>query len=394
MKSIITDDRFEDVELSAPERSRYARHLTIPDVGMDGQRRLKAARVLCIGAGGLGSPVALYLAAAGVGRIGLVDFDTVDFSNLQRQILHGTSDVGRSKLDSAADSLREINPEVSLDLYPEAFTSDNARAIAEPYDLIIDGTDNFQTRYLSNDLAVLTGKPNVYGSIFRFEGQVSVFAPGLGGPCYRCLFPEPPEPGMVPSCAEGGVLGVLPGIVGCLQANEAIKLILGLGDPLVGRLVHFDALRMRFREFELKRDSDCPVCGENPTVTELIDYEEFCGVGRGEVDAEADGIPEITVQQLQQRFAQSEPFVLVDVREPQEHAICRLPDAVLIPLGQLAERMAELDRDAEIVVHCKAGVRSAKAIELLLEGGYKNVCHVAGGINAWSREIDPSVPLY
>ena len=395
--SILPPDRLEGLELAPAELSRYARHLTIPDVGVEGQKRLKGARVLCIGAGGLGSPVSLYLAAAGIGRIGMVDFDVVDFSNLQRQILHGTSDVGRPKLDSAAETLREINPEVELDLYRERFTSETAREIAEPYDLIIDGTDNFQTRYLSNDLAVLTGKPNVYGSIFRFEGQVSVFAPHLGGPCYRCLFPEPPEPGMVPSCAEGGVIGVLPGIVGSLQANEAIKLILGIGESLVGRLVHFDALRFRFREFQLKRDPQCPVCGENPTVTDLIDYDEFCGVGptaQAEAEEAAAHLTEITVHQLKDRLAQPEPFTLVDVREPEEHTICHLPDAVLIPLGELAERLDELDRDAEIVVHCKAGGRSAKALELLMTNGFNNACHVAGGINAWSREVDESVPLY
>lgn len=395
MDSIIPEDRLEAVSLSSSERGRYARHLTIPDVGLEGQRRLKAARVLCIGAGGLGSPVAMYLAAAGVGRIGIVDFDEVDFTNLQRQILHGTSDVGRPKLDSAGDTLREINPEVQLDFYRERFTSETARQIAEPYDLIIDGTDNFQTRYLSNDLAVLTGKPNVYGSIFRFEGQVSVFAPKLGGPCYRCLFPEPPEPGMVPSCAEGGVIGVLPGIVGCLQANEAIKLILGLGESLAGRLVHFDALRFRFREFQLRRDPQCPVCGENPTVTELIDYDAFCGVGRGETSTSETMLPEITVHDLKARMEdEADQFVLVDVREPNEAEICRIPDAILIPLGELADRLHELDRDSDIVIHCKGGVRSAKALELLLDNGFENASHVAGGITAWSKEIDPSVPTY
>lgn len=394
MPTLIPIERLaETPDLSSAEKSRYARHISIPDVGGEGQKRLKAARVLCIGAGGLGSPVAMYLVAAGVGRLGLVDPDVVDFSNLQRQILHGTSDVGRSKLDSAADTLREINPEVQIDRFPVKFTKDNAREIAAPYDVIVDGTDNFQTRYLSNDLAVLTGKPNVYGSIFRFEGQVSVFAPHLGGPCYRCLFPEPPDPGTVPSCAEGGVLGVLPGIVGCLQANEAIKLILGIGEPLTGRLLHFDALKMRFREFQLRRDPQCPVCGENPTVTELIDYDDFCGIGRGEREKNAR-LPEISVQDLKRRFAEPAPFILVDVREPSEFEICRLPDAVLIPLGQLAGRLHELDREAEIVVHCKAGSRSAKAIELLLESGFENVRHVAGGINAWSKEVDPSVPLY
>lgn len=395
MDSIIPEDRLEAVSLSSSERGRYARHLTIPDVGLEGQRRLKAARVLCIGAGGLGSPVAMYLAAAGVGRIGIVDFDEVDFTNLQRQILHGTSDVGRPKLDSAGDTLREINPEVQLDFYRERFTSETARKIAEPYDLIIDGTDNFQTRYLSNDLAVLTGKPNVYGSIFRFEGQVSVFAPKLGGPCYRCLFPEPPEPGMVPSCAEGGVIGVLPGIVGCLQANEAIKLILGLGESLAGRLVHFDALRFRFREFQLRRDPQCPVCGENPTVTELIDYDAFCGVGRGETSTSETMLPEITVHDLKARMEdEADQFVLVDVREPNEAEICRIPDAILIPLGELADRLHELDRDSDIVIHCKGGVRSAKALELLLDNGFENASHVTGGITAWSKEIDPSVPTY
>lgn len=395
MDSIIPEDRLEAVSLSSSERGRYARHLTIPDVGLEGQRRLKAARVLCIGAGGLGSPVAMYLAAAGIGRIGIVDFDEVDFTNLQRQILHGTSDVGRPKLDSAGDTLREINPEVQFDFYHERFTSETARKIAEPYDLIIDGTDNFQTRYLSNDLAVLTGKPNVYGSIFRFEGQVSVFAPKLGGPCYRCLFPEPPEPGMVPSCAEGGVIGVLPGIVGCLQANEAIKLILGLGESLAGRLVHFDALRFRFREFQLRRDPQCPVCGENPTVTELIDYDAFCGVGRGETSTSETMLPEITVHDLKARMEdEGDQFVLVDVREPNEAEICRIPDAILIPLGELADRLHELDRNSDIVIHCKGGVRSAKALELLLDNGFEKASHVAGGITAWSKEIDPSVPTY
>ncbi|MCB1235308.1 MAG: ThiF family adenylyltransferase, partial [Verrucomicrobiae bacterium] len=320
-------------------------------------------------------------------------------SNLQRQILHHAADVGKSKLDSARETLAGINPEVEIETYPVAFTSANAREIAEPYDLIIDGTDNFQTRYLSNDLAVLTGKPNLYGSIFRFEGQVSVFAPKLGGPCYRCLFPEPPEPGMVPSCAEGGVLGVLPGIVGCLQANEAIKLILGLGESLAGRLVHFDALAFRFREFKLRPDPQCPVCGDSPTVTELIDYDAFCGLSRGEAQSDESAmnapiLPEIDVHELKQRLESDAPFLLLDVREPNEHDLCRLPDAVLIPLGELADRLHELDPDTDIVIHCKAGGRSAKALELLIERGYQKVCHVKGGINAWSREVDPKVPLY
>ena len=396
MASVIDPSRLEEIELSSRELQRYARHLSVPGVGMAGQRRLKAARVLCIGAGGLGSPVTMYLAAAGVGRIGLVDPDVVDLSNLQRQILHGNSDAGRPKLDSAVETLSEINPEVEITPYPVRFTSGNAREIAAPYDLIIDGTDNFQTRYLSNDLAVLTGKPNVYGSIFRFEGQVSVFAPHLGGPCYRCLFPEPPEPGTVPSCAEGGVLGVLPGIIGSLQANEAIKLILGLGQPLTGRLIHFDALAFRFREFQLRRDPACPVCGDAPTVRDLIDYDAFCGLGRGEESRREKSapIPEIDVHQLRERFRENAPFTLIDVREPHEFEICRLPGTVLIPLGQLRDRLGEIDRDTDIVIHCKSGIRSAQAAQLLIDHGFESVCHVRGGINAWSREIDDSVPLY
>jgi len=394
MTSIINQARLEECKLSPGEYLRYARHLSIPEVGLEGQRRMKAASVLCIGAGGLGSPITMYLAAAGIGRLGLVDPDVVDSSNLQRQILHGTNDVGRPKLDSAVDTLKEINPEVAIDTYPERLTSGNARQIAEPYDLIIDGTDNFATRYLSNDLAVLTGKPNVYGSIFRFEGQCSVFAPHLGGPCYRCMFPEPPEPGMVPSCAEGGVLGVLPGVVGNMQAIEAIKLIMGIGVPLVGRLVHFDALAFRFREFKLRRDPGCPLCGENPTLTELIDYDEFCGTGRG--TEEVTRLPEIDVRELKARMDQREerPFVLLDVREQVESEICRLPDAVLIPLGELSERLHELDRDSEIIIHCKAGMRSAKALELLIDNGFDKTCHVQGGIDAWSAHIDPTVPRY
>ncbi len=394
MTSIIDPARLEECELTPQEFQRYARHLSIPEVGEEGQRRLKASSVLCIGAGGLGSPIAMYLAAAGVGRLGLVDPDTVDFSNLQRQILHGTDDVDRPKLDSAVDTLRRINPGVTIETFKERFTSENARQIAEPYDVIIDGTDNFATRYLSNDLAVLTRKPNVYGSIFRFEGQCSVFAPHLGGPCYRCMFPEPPEPGMVPSCAEGGVLGVLPGVVGNMQAIEAIKLIMGIGTPLLGRLIHFDALNFRFRDFKLRRDPDCPVCGENPTITELIDYDEFCGTGRGTGDSSS--LPEIDVHELKSRMQQSKqrPFVLLDVREQVEHKICCLPDAVLIPLGELSERLNELDRDTEIIIHCKAGGRSAKALELLISSGFDKTSHVQGGIDAWSEHIDPDVPRY
>ncbi len=388
MESLIPEARYGAINLSTLERQRYARHLTIPDVGIDGQRKLKAARVLCIGAGGLGSPVTMYLAAAGVGEIGIVDFDRVDFSNLQRQLLHETNDVGRLKIDSARERLHSINPEVRLTTYETRLSAENAAEIAEPYDLIIDGTDNFETRYLSNDLAVLTKKPNVYGSIFRFEGQVSVFAPHLGGPCYRCLFPEPPEPGQVPSCAEGGVLGVLPGIVGTLQTNEAIKLILGIGDPLVGRLVHFDALAFRFREIKLRRDPQCAVCGDNPSIIALEDITFSCDMNH------SPALPEITVHELKSRMDEANPFVLLDVREPAEIEVARLPGSIVIPLGELPDRLGELDSAAETIIHCKAGGRSARALQLLLDSGFSNVCHVEGGINAWSREIDDTVPLY
>lgn len=395
MFPIIPENRIAETELSVDEKRRYARHLTLPEVGLEGQLRLKASRVLLVGAGGLGSSAALYLAAAGVGEIGLVDFDEVDFSNLQRQVLHGTSDVGRKKTESARDRLGEINPEVELTLFEERFSAENAEGIAAPYDLILDGTDNFATRYLSNDLAVLTGKPNVHGSIFRFEGQVSVFAPGLGGPCYRCLFPEPPEPGQVPSCAEGGVLGVLPGIVGCLQASEAIKLLLGLGDPLVGRLVHFDALSFRFREIRLKRDPECAICGENPTLTTLTDTAMTCTSPSPGSDPNAsNGLREIDVHQLKVRMEEEKPFVLLDVREEAERQICTLPGSTHIPLGELPERIGELDPEQETIVHCKVGGRSAQALHFLQESGFTDACHVAGGINAWSVEIDPSVALY
>jgi adenylyltransferase/sulfurtransferase len=388
MESIISNHRFTEIDLSPDERQRYARHLTIPDVGLDGQRKLRAAKVLCIGAGGLGSPVAMYLAAAGVGELGIVDFDRVDASNLQRQLLHDTADVGRLKIDSAVERLAAINPGVKVTTYEARLTSENAAEIAAPYDVIIDGTDNFETRYLSNDLAVLTKKPNVYGSIFRFEGQVSVFAPHLGGPCYRCLFPNPPEPGQVPSCAEGGVLGVLPGIIGSLQANEAIKLILGLGEPLIGRLIHFDALAFRLREIKLRRDPQCAVCGENPTITELHDITFACDM------IQPPALPEIDVHRLKSRMAEGTPFVLLDVREHAEIAVCCLPGSVVIPLGELPARLGELDAAAETIIHCKAGGRSAKALQILLEAGFDKVCHVKGGINAWSAEIDPSVPHY
>jgi len=388
MESLIDASRLESLDLSSWERQRYARHLTIPDVGVEGQKKLKASRVLCIGAGGLGSPLAMYLAAAGVGEIGLVDFDVVDFSNLQRQLLHDTESVGRKKTESAEARLTAINPEVTVTRHDVRLTSENAVRIAESYDVIVDGTDNFPTRYLSNDLAVLTGKPNVYGSIFRFEGQVSVFAPHLGGPCYRCLFPNPPEPGQVPSCAEGGVLGVLPGIVGALQANEVIKLILGIGDPLVGRLVHFDALAFRFREIALRRDPQCAVCGEEPSITELEDLKFTCDT------SEEPPRGEISVHDLRERMKREGSFVLLDVREHPEVEIACLPGATVIPLGDLPDRLHELDREAETIVHCKAGGRSAKALEILREAGFRDICHVRGGINAWSREVDPEVPLY
>ncbi len=389
MSPLIPLDRFTESNLSVEEKQRYARHLSIPEVGVDGQRHLRGARVLCIGAGGLGSPVAMYLAAAGIGEIGIVDFDRVEFSNLQRQLLHGTEDVGRFKIDSARDRLREINPGVSVTTYKERLTSENAEGIAERYDVIIDGTDNFETRYLSNDLAFLTGKPNVYGSIFRFEGQISVFAPQKGGPCYRCLFPTPPEPGQVPGCAEGGVLGVLPGIVGSLQASETIKLILGIGDPLIGRLVHFDALSFRFREIKLRRDPQCLLCGEDPTITELKDITLSC-----DMPDNANLLREIDVYELKARYRRSESFILLDVREEFEVEVAKLPGSVLIPLGELPDRLEELDRAAETIVHCKSGGRSAKALSILNDAGFADVCHVQGGINAWSEEIDESVPLY
>ena len=393
--SIIDLARLEKIEFSNDEIARYSRHLIMPEVTLEGQKRLKAANVLCIGTGGLGSPIALYLAAAGIGRLGLVDGDVVDFSNLQRQILHGTKDVGRKKLNSARDRIREINPNVQIDLHDAMFTSENARAIAEPYDIVIDGTDNFPTRYLSNDICVFLKKPNIYGSIFRFDGQCTVFAPHLGGPCYRCMFPEPPPPGMVPSCAEGGVLGVLPGIIGVMQAIEAIKLIIGIGEPLIGRLVHFDALKLKFREFKLRKDPKCPVCSENPTITELIDYDQFCGIPQAAAaEAAEEPIPTITVRDLKRKQDAQEKFVLIDVREGFEYEIARIPGAKLIPLGELPSRMSELDSADEIVLHCKTGGRSGKALKLLREAVFAKLYNVEGGITAWADEIDPSVPKY
>jgi adenylyltransferase/sulfurtransferase len=382
--------------LDADEVRRYSRHLILPEVGMEGQKKLKAARVLCIGAGGLGSPVAMYLTAAGVGTIGIVDFDVVDFSNLQRQILHGTPDVGRPKLDSAADRLQALNPHVKVVKHETALTSQNALQLFKDYDVIVDGTDNFPTRYLVNDACVLLGIPNAYGSIFRFEGQASVFGT-KDGPCYRCLYPEPPPPGLVPSCAEGGVLGVLPGIVGCIQANETIKLILGIGEPLIGRFLVFDSLRMKFRELKLRKDPDCPVCGTHPTVKELIDYEQFCGVAPAQVAAAepaGGSATEITVKELKARKDRGEDVFVLDVREPHEYEINRIPGSTLIPLGDLGERFVELDANREIVTQCKSGMRSARAAAFLREHGFKNVKNLKGGILAWVDQVDPSQPKY
>jgi molybdopterin/thiamine biosynthesis adenylyltransferase/rhodanese-related sulfurtransferase/molybdopterin converting factor small subunit len=381
-------------QLSGDEVRRYSRHLILPEVGMDGQRALKAAKVLCIGAGGLGSPAAMYLAAAGVGTLGIVDFDVVDTSNLQRQLLHGTPDVGRSKLASARDRLQSLNPNVQVETYETALSSENALQLFEPYDIILDGTDNFPTRYLVNDACVLLGKPNAYGSIFRFEGQASVFAT-KDGPCYRCLYPEPPPPGLVPSCAEGGVLGVLPGIIGTIQATEAIKLIIGKGEPLIGRFLIYDALRMRFRELKLRKDPDCPVCGRQPTVTALIDYEQFCGVTQAAEEAVSETITdEMQPRELKERLDRGEPIVIVDVREPQEYQINRIEGSRLIPLGELPQRYEELDHNAAIVMQCKSGARSAKATGFLRSIGFKNVRNLAGGILGWIDQVDPSQPKY
>ena len=381
------------VELSKEEIERYSRHLLIPEVAVSGQKRLKQAKVLCVGTGGLGSPLAMYLAAAGVGRLGLVDFDVVDVTNLQRQILHGTRDIGSSKLQSAKETLSEINPNVRVDLHDTALSSENALEIFEPYDIVVDGTDNFPTRYLVNDACVLSGKPNVYGSIFRFEGQASVFW-AQKGPCYRCLYPEPPPPGLVPSCAEGGVLGILPGIIGVIQATETVKLILGKGDSLIGRLLLFDALSMKFRELKLRRDPGCPICGENPTVDQLIDYEQFCGIGVGLEDEASDSECDIAPRDLKEWLDRGEEIFILDVREPHEFEICRIPGSTLIPIGQLQSRVGELDRDSHIVAHCRSGVRSTKAVKLLREAGFPSVENLAGGILAWSDDVDPRVPKY
>ena len=388
-------------QLSKEEIQRYSRHLILPEVALEGQKKLKAASALLIGAGGLGAPVSMYLAAAGVGRMGIVDFDVVDHTNLQRQILFGSDDVGKAKLDAATSRLQSINPHVTIEGYEIRLGADNALDIIRNYDLIVDGTDNFPTRYCVNDACVMLGKPNVYGSIFRFEGQATVFDPrkqdgtNAAGPCYRCLYPDPPPPGMVPSCAEGGVLGILPGVIGTIQATEAIKLILGKGQTLVGRLLRFDALAMSFKQFKLRHDPSCPVCGDNPTITELIDYEQFCGI-RGEESTTVireTAVPEIGVADLKAKLDAKETFVLIDVREPHEHQICHIPEATLIPLGDVPSRMAELDPTASYVVHCKMGGRSAQAVQLMRQAGLDAV-NVAGGITAWASQIDHSMPTY
>jgi molybdopterin/thiamine biosynthesis adenylyltransferase/rhodanese-related sulfurtransferase/molybdopterin converting factor small subunit len=381
-------------ELTKDEIKRYSRHLILPEVGMEGQRKLKAAKVLCIGAGGLGSPVAMYLAAAGVGTIGIVDFDVVDFSNLQRQILHSTNDVGKPKLQSAKEKLVAMNPHVNVVTHDAALSSENALELFGPYDIIVDGTDNFPTRYLVNDACVILGKPNAYGSIFRFEGQASVFAT-KEGPCYRCLYPEPPPPGLVPSCAEGGVLGVLPGVVGCIQATETIKLIVGAGEPLIGRFLIFDALRMKFRELKLRKDPDCPVCGTHPTVTKLIDYEQFCGVQSSTEEAPMSGsTTEISAVELKKRLDRGDSLKIVDVREPHEYEINRISGSTLIPLGDIPKRYVELDPSDEIVVQCKVGGRSAKAADFLRSKGFTKVLNLTGGILDWVDKVDPSQPKY
>ncbi|MBV9504912.1 MAG: molybdopterin-synthase adenylyltransferase MoeB [Acidobacteriia bacterium] len=383
--------------LSKDEILRYSRHLIIPEVGVEGQQKLKASKVLLVGAGGLGAPLGLYLAAAGVGRIGMVDFDVVDFTNLQRQVIHATADVGRKKLDSAAEKMQAINPHLKIVKHEVALSSENALEILKDYDLVVDGTDNFPTRYLVNDACVLLHKPNVYGSIFRFEGQATVFA-YEGGPCYRCLYPEPPPPGLVPSCAEGGVLGILPGTIGLIQATETVKLILGIGEPLVGRLLLYDALGMRFRELKLRKNPGCPACGQHPTITKLIDYHQFCGVPQPSAAAAQQEAPvnegEIEVTDVKAMMDRGDSFLLLDVREPHEYQICNIPGSKLIPLGEVPGRLAELDKNADIVIHCKSGMRSAKACGILKQAGFAHVRNMKGGILAWSDRVDPTVPKY
>jgi molybdopterin/thiamine biosynthesis adenylyltransferase/rhodanese-related sulfurtransferase len=393
---IIDEERLAGTALTRDELSRYSRQLILPEVNADGQRRIKAARVLCIGAGGLGSPATLYLAAAGIGTLGLVDADRVDASNLQRQILYAAGDVGESKVEKARARLRELNPDVEVVVHDARFTSENAQEIVAPYDVIIDGSDNFPTRYLSNDVCVFARKPNIYGSVFRFEGQASVFAPHLGGPCYRCLFPEPPPPGAAPSCAEAGVLGVLPGIIGLIQATEALKLIIGAGESLAGRLLHFDALKMKFREFTLRRDAQCPVCGDAPTILEPIDYEQFCAAPAAEDDwfTAPEGVPVISVRELKAKMDRNEAFTLIDVREPYEYEMARIDGSRLIPLGELETRIEELPRQGTLVLQCHSGGRSEHAVRLLQQAGFENAFNLEGGIDAWSVKIDPAVPRY
>jgi adenylyltransferase/sulfurtransferase len=401
-KPLIDPAAVAEVTLSHEEVQRYSRHLIMPEVGMEGQKKLKAASVLLIGAGGLGSPLAMYLAAAGIGRIGMVDYDVVDYTNLQRQIIHGTKDVGRPKLDSAKERILDINPHIQVDTYEVPLTSENALDLFAPYDIIIDGTDNFPTRYLTNDACVLLGKPNVYGSIFRFEGQASVFY-AAEGPCYRCLFPEPPPPGLVPSCAEGGVLGILPGTIGAIQATEAVKLILGDGQPLIGRLLLYDALNMEFEQVRLRKNPDCPICSENPTITELIDYEQFCGMPAHDrslyVTSENENgtaVKQMSPQELKTRLDAGEELFILDVREPHEWEISNLAPlgAVLIPKGQVVDRMSELDTAQEMVVQCRSGARSADVIRELQKHGFKKMWNLDGGINRWAKEVDSSLPTY
>jgi molybdopterin/thiamine biosynthesis adenylyltransferase/rhodanese-related sulfurtransferase len=382
----------QDVKLSKEEVLRYSRHLIMPEVGLEGQLKLKRARVLLIGTGGLGAPLGLYLAAAGVGHLGLVDFDVVDFSNLQRQVTFSTGDVGKHKTEAAKARLSALNPTIEIETFETRLSSENALDLFRDFDIIVDGTDNFPTRFLVNDASFLLGKPNVYGSIFRFEGQATVFG-YPGGPCYRCLYPEPPPPGLVPSCAEGGVLGVLPGIVGSIQAMETIKLILGAGDPLVGRLLLFDALGMRFRELKLRKNPSCPLCGEHRTITKLIDYEEFCGIRGEEAPPMTDGIPEISAKDLKARQDRGDDLFILDVREPHEYQICNL-NGKLIPLGELPRRVNELDSSREMVVHCRSGKRSADAIQFLQKAGFKKLLNLKGGVLAWADEVDPAMPKY
>ena len=390
----LTFNFFRMFELTNEEIRRYSRHLILPEVGLAGQRKIRNTSVLCIGAGGLGSPIAMYLAAAGIGRLGIVDFDTVDYSNLQRQILHSDADVGHSKADSAKAAIQALNPNVQVDLHKTRITADNAFDLIRPYDIVVDGTDNFPTRYLTNDACVLLKKPNVYGSIFRFEGQASVFAPHLGGPCYRCLYPEPPPPGMVPSCAEGGVLGVLPGIIGCIQATEILKLALGKGTSLIGRLMLFNALDMKFRELKLRKDPKCPLCGPNPSVTELIDYEMFCGIQPEPVNPGSNP-DEVSLQEMKKALdTPSLGIKVIDVREADEQQIARIAGVPLVPLSTLPQRFTDLDPNVQYYIHCKSGVRSMKALRFLREQGFKYVKSVKGGINGWADEIDPSVPKY